>query len=203
MRCHRLYDLLRLLAKGGRLVVAEEQTTMHVAGARDHGHCQVADDRQVALRHAEVRAAFAIAWVGANIVGANDAATPKGGLEEFGVARQTQASKRLARRTRERIEQVALALAVGDVVEEGAELRSAQFGGDVRYRLDDALQIEIGGNGLGQTIERLEPTRLIAERVIGMLAGGDIDVLHQFIQDVDERIPGAYAGERGPLAVEH
>ena len=102
--------------------MAEEKTAMHLAGLRDHGHRKVTDDRQVAFRHTEVRPAFTIAWIGANIVAANDAGTTKGGLEDCGVARQAKLSKRLTRRSRERIEQVPFALAVGHVVEEGAKL---------------------------------------------------------------------------------
>jgi hypothetical protein len=34
-----------------------------------------------------------------------------------------------------------------------------------------------------------------------MFARGDIDVLHQFSQEVDERLTGGDAGERMPLAV--
>ena len=142
--------------------MAEEKTAMHLAGLRDHGHREITDDRQVAFRHTEVGPAFAIARIGANIVATNDAGTPKSRLEDCGVARQAEASKGLARRTRERIEQVPLALVVGHVVEEGSKLRAAEFGGDVRHSLDDALQVEVGGNRLGETIERFQATRLIA-----------------------------------------
>src|SRR6185436_1506308 len=116
----------------------------------------------MALWHTEVRLAFTKAGIGAYVVAANDAVTTKGGLEQCGVARQPQSRKRLAWRTRERIEQVPFTLAIGHVVEEGAKLCTAEFGGDVRHRLDDALEVEVGGNGLGQTIECLEATRLIA-----------------------------------------
>src|SRR5262245_58865862 len=134
-----LDDLFRLLGKGRGLIVAEEKTAVHLAGSRHHGHGQIADDRQVAFWHTEVRGALAITWIGANIVGANDAGAAEGGRKDCGVAGKSQGGKRLSRRTRKRIKQVAFALAIDHVVEEGAELRAAKFGGNVRHGLDDAF----------------------------------------------------------------
>jgi hypothetical protein len=93
----------------------------YLAGLRDHGHRKVTDDRASGLSAYRSEARFC-QWIGANIVAANDAGTTKGGLEVCGVARQAKLSKRLTRRSRERIEQGPFALAVGHVVEEGAKL---------------------------------------------------------------------------------
>ena len=38
-----------------------------------------------------------------------------------------------------------------DVVEEGAEGGAGQFGGRIRHLLNDALQVELGGNDLTDT----------------------------------------------------
>jgi hypothetical protein len=54
MRRNGGYELLGLLRKDPSLIMAEEQPTMDLAGARDDGHRQIADNRQVTLRHAEM-----------------------------------------------------------------------------------------------------------------------------------------------------
>jgi hypothetical protein len=62
-------QVLSRLREHARLVVPKERPTDHLAGARDDRDRQIAYDGQMTLRHALVRRVFAVARVGANIVG--------------------------------------------------------------------------------------------------------------------------------------
>jgi hypothetical protein len=188
--------------KGRGLIVAEEKTAVHLAGSRHHRHCQIADYRQVAFWHTEVRGVLAITWIGANIIGANDTGAAKSGREDCGIAGQPQGRKHLSRSTRKGIKQVAFTRAIDHIVEEGAELRAAKFGGNVGHSLDDAFEVKVSGDGFGKAIEGLEAASLIAQGLFGLLASGDNDVPHQVIQDLGDRVAGGNSGERSPLIFE-
>ena len=93
----------------------------------------------------------------------------KVGSNNGGRARQADLLERLARRARERIELVAIAVVAGGVVEEGAEPGAADGRGRVGHRLQHVLELELTGEQRAGRVEDLERPRLFAERLLGRL----------------------------------
>src|SRR5215510_12673558 len=92
-----------------------------LAGARDHRHRQVADDREMPLRQPKMGCVLAVARVLADVVGTDDAGAAEGRLEQLRVARHGELGELLARRARYGVERVAFAILVEHLVEERAE----------------------------------------------------------------------------------
>ena len=131
------------LGEHARLRVAEEQSAVHFAGARDHRHREVAAHRQVALGHAVVRRVLAVARVLRDVVRAHDALPRERRGEHVRVAGHREARELLPRHARERVEHVAAALGLRDVVEERAELRAAQGGRLVGQAAEHRVEVEV------------------------------------------------------------
>ena len=105
-------------------------------------HREVAADGQVALGHAVVGRAVAVARVREDVVEPDDPLAVERGGEDVRVARHREALERAAVHARERVEHVRLA-GVGDhVVEEGAELRGGELARGVGGELDDLVQLQ-------------------------------------------------------------
>src|ERR1700753_128590 len=100
----------------------------------------------MALRHALVRIVLAVAWILGDVVGAHDALAREGRREDRGVARHREFREGLARHAGQRVEQIAFAGLVGDVVEERPERGAGQLGGGIGDDLDGAVDIELRGD---------------------------------------------------------
>src|SRR5262245_54446516 len=152
----------------------------------------------MAFRHAVVGCAFAVARIGADVVGANNVRASERRRENCTVARQAQVSKGLTRCPRERIEQVSLTLVVGYVVEESAEFRPAELCGDVRHGLHDALKIEIARDRSGKAIERLQAPSPLAQTFFHFFTNGDIDDSSHQAKRLSVTIEIAFASQDDP-----
>src|ERR1700686_3714732 len=120
---------------------------------RNHRHRKVAHDGQMALRHIVMRGALSMTWVRADIVATNDLGTPKGRLAQSGVPRQSELLERLARSAGDSIEHARFAAVVTYIAVEGTEFGGAQVGRDIRYRLNDAFEVQIAGECFGDAVE--------------------------------------------------
>ena len=138
-----------------RLRVAEEQPAGDLALGGHDRHREVAADRQVALRHAVVRRAVAVAGVGEHVVEAHDPLAVEGRGEDLRVARHREALEGRAVDARERVEHVRLARVRDDVVEEGAEGRGGELARGVGGQLDDLAQLEPPGDRAAHAVQRL------------------------------------------------
>src|SRR6185312_4204891 len=125
--------------------------------------------RQMALGHAVVWRAVAVARVLADVVRTDGPGAAKGGIEDGRVARQPELLKGFARRARKRVEDVTLALGVRDVVEECAEARAAERGRAVGCGLHDAFEIKLGCENPSDPIEGRVSLRLTVDRVVGVI----------------------------------
>jgi hypothetical protein len=91
--------------------VPKNKAADDLAGARDDRHGEVAAHRQVALRLPWCGPHLAVARIDGDVVDATGPLAVEGRLEDRRGARHAEALERLARRARERIELVDLAVA--------------------------------------------------------------------------------------------
>ena len=102
-------EALRPLVEDIRLRVPEEEPTLHLTGACDDGHGEIADNRQMTQRHSVVRRILAEALVLSHIGDADSAFAAEGRSEQRGVPRQWKLFKRFTGSPGDRIEGVILA----------------------------------------------------------------------------------------------
>ena len=91
---------LGALGEHAGLRMAKEESAQHLAASRHYRHGEIAAHRQMALGHAEMGCALAVAWIGQNIRRADDGCPAKGCLEHRGIARHGELLERGARGTR-------------------------------------------------------------------------------------------------------
>lgn len=99
------------------LRVTEEEPSQHLTGARDDGHGKIADNRQVASRHTEVRRILAETLILANVASADYTFTAEGRPEKRGISRQWKLCKGFPGNTGDPVEGVVLAACVERVIE--------------------------------------------------------------------------------------
>src|SRR5581483_5090038 len=80
-----------------------------------------------------------------------------------------------------------------DVVEEGAELRAAQLGASIRYRLHEPLQVQLRGEGEAGPLDSLQRVGVCAEPLLRLPALRDV-ALHP---DVELRLAALVAHAEG------
>jgi hypothetical protein len=96
------------------------------------------------------------------------------------VLRHRELREGLRRRARKRVEHVALAGVVEDVVEERAELGAGQFHARIRHDLDQTLEIRFDGESGTGPVEDFEGSPFFADIVLGPPLSGAV------AQDLDE-----------------
>ena len=175
-------EALGPLGEHAGLRVPEEQSADDLARPGLDGHGEIAAYRQVPLRHAVMRRHGPVARIGEHVVQADGQLAAERRAEQRGRARVAEVGEGLARCTRQGVEQEGVAVLVGDVVEERAELRAAQLGRRVGDRLHEGLQVELRGEQLAGLVEDLEDAALLVQRRLGVLALRDV------LDDADETI---------------
>ena len=168
--CHRCLrgeadrEALRPLVEDVWLRVTEEEPSQHLTGARDDGHGEIADDRQVTRRHSEVRRILAEALVLADIADADYAFTAEGRTEQRGIPRQWKLLKQFTGNTGDRVEGVILAAFVKRVIEKGPEAGAGKRGRRIRHGLNQRRQIELGGQQPTNVVDDLQRCAFLAQR---------------------------------------
>src|ERR1700716_1801742 len=100
--------------------------------------------RKMTGRLTVVRPYLAVAWIFRDVVAAHNRRTVKRRREHRRRTRMPKILERLAWGSRQRVKRELFALVVDDVVEKGSELRTGELRCRVGYRLDDALEIQLG-----------------------------------------------------------
>ena len=90
LRGDALHQALVALLEAAGLGMTEEEAADHFSGAADDGNRKVADDGEMALRHAVVRRVLAVAGVLCDVVGADHAFAPEGRPEHVRVPRHRE-----------------------------------------------------------------------------------------------------------------
>ena len=132
--------------------------------ARHDRHREIAAHRQMALGHAMIGRALAVARI-ARISSERTGPRPaEGRLEDRGVARHREISRTPRAARRKACRAYRLRRLLDDVVKEGAELRAAQLDAGVGDHLDKPLEIKFGRDGDAGAIEHLERARFFRTR---------------------------------------
>lgn len=113
--------------------------------------------------HACMRRILPVARVEQDVVGAHNAFAVKGRREDLGIARHREFLEVLPIDTGERIEHVAAALAIIDIVEEGAEFRAGQHHAGIDDNLGEAFDTELGGDGGARPVDDRKRVRFHAK----------------------------------------
>jgi hypothetical protein len=129
-------EALGPLVEDAWLRVTEEEPSQHPTGARDDGHGEIADNRQVARRHTEVRRILAETFILANVGNADCGVAAEGWAEKRGITRQWKLFKYFARNTGDRVEGVMLATLVKRVIEKSPEVGAGERSGGIRHGLN-------------------------------------------------------------------
>src|SRR5262249_40363667 len=114
---------------------------------------KIAAYRQMPLGLTIVWRTLAVARIFHDVVGSNDTFAGERRREHLRIARHRETRKRLLRHTRQRVEHVALARIVDDVIEERAELRARQLSRRIGHDLDGFFEVQFGGD-LGADIQK-------------------------------------------------
>ena len=117
----------------------------------------------MALRHAFERHVMPVARIGEDVAAAHRTRAAKGRLEDRGVARHREIGEGLARYAGDRVERVGFALVVDHIVEERPELGLADLDAGIGDGLDEALEIEVGGDRDTDAMHHLQAARFLAE----------------------------------------
>ena len=155
---------LRPLIEDVWLRMTEKEPSQHLTGARDDGHGEIADNRQVARRHTEVRRILAEAFILTNIGDADCAFAAEGRAEKRGIPRQWKLFKRFTGNTGDRVEGVILATFVKRVIEKGPEAGAGERSRGIRHGLNQRRQIELGGQQPSHVVDDLECCAFLSQR---------------------------------------
>ena len=112
--------------------------------------------------------------VGGDVVAPDDRGPVERRREHRRRSRVPEVLERLTRRARQRVQRVLPAVAVGHVVEERAELRPGQSSCRVGDGLDNTLHIQLRRQHARDVVQRLDETRLLAARFLGLLLVRDV-----------------------------
>ena len=152
LRCQGGHNSLGALGENPRLRMTKKKPAQHFARAGNDRNRKIAANRQMALGHAMVGCAFAVARIAQNVVGADRAATSEGRFEYGRVAGHRKLLEGAARCTRERVERIGFAALLDDIVEEGAEGSVAQLYSRICHQLNEPLEIVLGRHRNASTI---------------------------------------------------
>jgi len=132
---------LRTLRENADFGVAKEKTADDLSVARNHRDCEITSHRQMSFRHSLAWRVLAVAGILRDIRRPNNTRSAKRWCEYLGIARHWKLRKRIDRRTGKRVEHVALAGIVDDVVEESPEFGARKLDTRIGDYLNQALQI--------------------------------------------------------------
>ena len=135
------------------------------------------------LRHALARRVVAIARIQLDVVGADDALTLEGRREHGGVPWHRELLKGGTRRAGERVEHVALAGLVDDVVEEGAEVGAGQLDTCIHRQLNNLIKVLLGRGRCSDAVEQFEGASLVLARLLGEVGLRCVGALAQHADD--------------------
>ena len=156
-------EALRPLVEDGWLRVAEEEPSQDLAGARYDGHGEIADNRQMARRHSEMRRILAASLILSDIGDADRAFSAEGRAEKRGIPRQWELFERFTGDTGDCVEGVILATFVKRVIEKGPEAGAGERSRRIRHGLNQRRQIELGGQQPSNVVDDLQRCAFLSQ----------------------------------------
>src|SRR4029079_18381347 len=123
---------------------------------------------------------LAVAWILQYVVRTYDTRALEGWSEYGSVARHWKLVEVCPRDAGERVERVAFAALIDNVVKEGSELRADEFGACVGNNLDDLIDIKLGGNGGASAVQHVEFARFGNNSLFGRALFRDVVALDKY-----------------------